>query len=365
MWRPESVLPLSAVNYPSMYRSGIIRTLAFQAAWGFAPTRLQLAMFYDGGSSGQNGPSGPDGTAIHLELNQLIQEGLVIESEARLALKPFSTLIQKGREREFYFPRKLRRARKVAAWINRLPWVRAICLCNTTALGQARDEGDLDFFIIAKAGTIWRTRFFSTLPFKLLGARPGGRKSSVLLSTPAPLTMSCDLAASSPSNYPLEKGKGFSGSTDPVCLSFFVTDDALDLAKYMLPDNDRAELDDPYFRYWFLSMLPLVDDGVLMDLWIKNKKITQRHPLAKRWIALDSDDPFGGRQSVTLSRQSWIERLLKKFQEKQFPDAIKKLANQDSRVIISDQALKFHVEDRREEYRQKYYEICKQFGVEP
>ena len=303
-----------------MNRAGIIRTLAFHGAWGYAPTRLQLAMFYDAGLSKENFDVS--------ELDRLIEEGVVVESEAHLALKPFADQIRQGREREFYFPRKLRRARQVAAYLGRLPWVRAVCLCNTTALGQARDEGDLDFFIIAKAGAIWRTRFFAALPFKLLGARPRA-----------------------------ELGAQGARQADPVCLSFFITDDSLDLSSFMLPD------DDPYFRYWFLSLLPLSEDGVLNELWEQNQKIRERHPLAKRWMALDSEKLISKHKATSPS--SWLEGKLKEIQEKQFPESIKQLANRDTRVVIGDQALKFHVDDRREEYRQKYFDTCKEYGVEP
>ena len=306
-----------------MERAGILRTLAFSGAWGYAPTRLQLAMFYDRGSDGA-----PDFQTS--ELDPLIDEGTVVESEAHLALKSFADQIQTGREREFYFPRKLRRARKVAAYLRRLPWVRAVCLCNTTALGQARDESDLDFFIIAKAGAIWRTRFFSTLPFKLLGARPR-----------------VELGA--------QEG---TRQTDPVCLSFFVTDDNLDLSNFMLPG------DDPYFRYWFLSLLPLSDDGILDEFWENNKIIRKRHPYAEKWMALDGEELIS--KYKTLSKQSsWLENKLKEMQNKQFPNQIKQMANQDTRVIINEHVLKFHVDDRREEFRQKYFDICKEYGVEP
>lgn len=169
-------------------RGAIIRTLAFNAAWGYAPTRLQLIAGLDAGPVGvvgvetQNLASNPktqDFASLRInlptvwsELDRMIREGMVIEQEARLALAPYAEQIMQGREREIFFPRKLRHARWAAAYIGRLPWVRAVCLCNTTALGQARDQGDLDFFVVAKAGTIWRTRFFAALPFKLFGARP-------------------------------------------------------------------------------------------------------------------------------------------------------------------------------------------------
>ena len=318
-------------------RSAIIRTLAFQAAWGYAPTRLQLAMMLDTGPNGvemQNFASNSVNTsAVMDELERLIAENIVRERQAHVALMPYADQIEKGRSKEFYFPRKLRRARQVASYLSRLPWVRAVCLCNTTALGQARDEGDLDFFIIAKAGSIWRTRFFATLPFKLLGARP---------STIPPLNI---------------RG-GKEGISDPVCLSFFVTDDALDLSGFMLPE------DDPYFRYWFLSLLPLTDDGVLKSLWDQNVKIRQRHPLARQWMPLDGDDLLKTAKPAQQPVRSWLEDTLKKTQQNKFPASIKSIANQDTRVVISEQCLKFHVDDKREKYRSDYCEICQQYGIE-
>ncbi|MFA6100356.1 MAG: hypothetical protein WC750_05835 [Patescibacteria group bacterium] len=315
-------------------RGAVIRTLAFQAAWGYAPTRLQLAIFLDMGSIGvetQNFASNSINTSAAMyELDRLIAEGIVCESRGHIVLKSFVEQIDRGREKEFYFPRKLRHARRVVSYLSRLPWVRAVCLCNTTALGQARDEGDLDFFIIAKAGSIWRTRFFATLPFKLLGTRPSRLTTDDRRQT-----------------------------TDPICLSFFVTDDALNLSNSMLSE------DDPYFRYWFLSLLPLTDDGVLKELWEQNLKIRQRHPLAKKWMALDGDDLPKSKGKYKPIVESWLEKKLKILQQRQFPAVIKEAANQGTRVVVSDQMLKFHVEDRRSEYRQKYYEICKQFGVNP
>jgi len=333
-------------------RGAIIRTLAFNAAWGYAPTRLQLAMGLDVGAVGVETPSEGVST-LHIpdvwsELDRMIADGTVIEREAHLALAPYAEQIDQGRERESYFPRKLRRARWAATYISRLPWARAVCLCNTTALGQARDQGDLDFFVVAKAGTIWRTRFFATFPFKLFGARPS---SSVI---PA------KAGIQNPENKEWIPGSSprMTNGKDPVCLSFFVTDDALDLTPYMLAE------DDPYFRHWFLSWLPLRDDGVLQDFWKQNASIRQRHPLARQWTALDAEDWLKPQKSEPAGN-SWLEGVLKRIQMKKFPQAIKDLANQDTRVAVTDQALKFHVDDKRVEFRERYFEICRQYGIEP
>ena len=316
-------------------RGALIRTLAFNAAWGYAPTRLQLIAGLDVGPMVVSTLNIPD---VWSELVQLIADGTVVEREAHLALAAYAEQIDQGREREFHFPRKLRRARWAAAYISRLPWVRAVCLCNTTALGQARDQGDLDFFVVAKAGTIWRTRFFAALPFKLFGARPH--------SSPHP-------------SLDVREGARRAGElSDPVCLSFFVTDDALDLSRCMLSE------DDPYFRHWFLSWLPLRDDGVLQDLWEQNPSIRQRHPLARQWTALDAEDWLKPQKSEPAGN-SWLEGVLKRIQMRKFPQAIKDLANRDTRVVVTDQALKFHVDDKREAFRAGYQDICRQYDVEP
>ncbi|MDD5725822.1 MAG: hypothetical protein PHC53_00205 [Patescibacteria group bacterium] len=333
-------------------RSAIIRTLAFQAAWGYAPTRLQLAMMLDVGcvETQDITPQQINTAVVMDELDRLIAENIVCEQQAHVALAHFAYQIEKGRAKEFYFPRKLRRARQVASYLSRLPWVRAVCLCNTTALGQARDEGDLDFFVIAKAGSIWRTRFFATLPFKLLGARP----TSVIARSGSDEAISGDCHATS--NFARNDKPR---ATDPVCLSFFVTDDSLDLSPHMLQG------DDPYFRYWFLSLLPLTDDGVLKSLWDQNIKIRQRHPLAKPWMPLDGDDLLKPTKPAQQPVRSWLEDTLKKAQQNKFPASIKLIANQDTRVVVNDQCLKFHVDDKREKYWSDYCDICKQYGIEP
>ena len=333
-----------------LLHAAILRTLAYNAAWDYAPTKIQLVTSLDVGDQGLTERVSMADAVSAIE--GLVQTGQITESRGHLALPAYATRIEEGREREIFFPRKLRRARQAAAFFKLLPWVRAVCLCNTTALGQAQDGGDLDFFVVVRAGAIWRSRFFSALPFKVLGARPGG-----------------------------------SSGPDPICLSFFVADDALDLSSLML------EKDDPYFRHWYISLLPLYDDGVLAELWEANRPwLTTRHPLAVRWMALDSShvarptsqgvDGYGpgtiatvrpvrlrsaslraGRATIAVS-PSWLERQMKKIQWRNFPEAIRQMANTDTRVVATDSVLKFHVDDRRESFKEKYYAICRESGLE-
>ncbi len=308
----------------------VIRTLAFNAAWGYAPTRLQLRLAFDVGNQASAGLTPPEADEA---LDGLVASGTVTEKFGRLALAGYAEHIQTGREREIYFPRKLRRAKRAAAFLKLLPWVRGVFLCNTTALGQAQDAGDLDLFVVCRGGAIWRTRFFSAAPLALLGMRPKA------------------------------------GVVDPVCLSFFVTDRCLDLAPLMFAN------DDPYFRHWFLSLLPLYDDGVLDEVWEANEsRLLQRHPFAQAWMALSSSHvprpasqglPNGTVRRATCDESpTWLERQLKKLQWRKFPPTIRELANKDTRVVINDDVLKFHVDDRRQVFKDRYYEICAKHGVE-
>lgn len=306
--------------------AGILRTLAFHASWGYAPTRLQLILSLDAGTD-QTGFGIYNAEKVQSCLDDAIGQGTVVEVGGRVSLANFADAITEGKKSEDYFPRKLRRARQATAYLRRIPGVRAVCLCNTVALGQSKDEGDLDFFVITQAGTIWRTRFFSALPFKLFGLRPGKKV------------------------------------VDPVCLSFFVSDAALDLSGLSLAG------DDPYFRHWFLSLLPLYDDGVLSDLWKANAALLARHPLAKAWIALDHPCAPSLAESRTNNavtvKTARPEKFWRSLQERAFPPEIKSLANSDTRVVVTDDVLKFHVTDQRAKFRERYGGICRDLGVCP
>jgi hypothetical protein len=306
-----------------LLRDSILRTLAFHAAWNYAPTRLQLFLFLDTKGDSFDSSDVSLYQNFNTVLDDLINSAMVISAEGKVMLASHHSIISEGKENEIYFARKLRNARRAVKYLKFLPWVSTICLCNTTALGQSSDKSDLDFFIICRKGTIWRTRFFATLPFKLLNARPGERKQ------------------------------------DPVCLSFFVTEEALNLTALSLDD-------DPYMRYWFLSLLPLYDDGVLTQLWDHNREIHRKHPNAVMWQALDKS-PVPGTINLTNKKDpppSIIEKWLRQIQSVRFPKALADIANLDTRVVINDSVLKFHVTDNRKQFRNKYHQICHDLNIE-
>lgn len=293
----------------------LLKTLLFHATWHHAPTLVEWIMTLEW--TGEP----PERSAVIQAIHTLTEERIVLAYRGRYVLfTSGSAFIDEQRRNEFWHPRKLRAARRVAEWLLRLSSVRFVALCNTTALGHARDEGDLDFFVITKRNTLMATRALAVLPYKVLGQRPGEHHGR-----------------------------------DAVCLSYFVADDGLDLSSHMLKP------DDPYFRYWFLSLLPLYDDGASEELWRANGYIVGRHPLARPWLV--SPDLRIRRPRLQIPVLRGMEKTAAIFQEKHFPPQINEVLNQDTRVMVTSQVLKFHVEDRREEYRKRYEEACERRGL--
>jgi hypothetical protein len=295
---------------------GVLRALCFHDAWGYAPTEAELIAGTDVGETGIPVTR----TEAWAALGDLVSAGRVRRERGRITLAGRESLVALHEEREALFPKKWRAAYRVARWLRRLEGVRFVALCNTTALLHGRSESDLDFFVVAKAGTVWQVRAWGALPYALSRRRPS------------------------------ETG----AVPDAVCLSFFVDDAALDLSRFLLPNGD------PYFRYWYASLLPLVDDGVSRDLWYANASwFLRHHPLAEPWVpgmALPSS-------RFSLPMPSALEGVARRLQERAFSPAIRGAMNRDSRVVVDAHVLKFHVEDGRESFREAFRKTCTVYGV--
>ena len=61
---------------------------------------------------------------------------------------------------------------------------------------------------------------------------------------------------------------------------------------------------------------------------------------------------------------SWLtfENLARKFQLKIMPLRLKELMNKDSRVMVNDKLLKFHLEDKRENYLKLWQDKLNEIG---
>ena len=175
--------------------------------------------------------------------------------------------------------------------------------------------------VVVRHGHIWSARLRGGAPYRLTGRLSGGAHER----------------------------------PDAVCLSYFISDAGLDLSPHMLAG------DDPYFRYWFLALLPLYDDGVSRELWKANTAITSRHSNALSWIV--SPDLEVHRPVPRIPTPLFIEPMTRRFQERWFPSSIREQIGKGNDVIVTDHALKFHVDDGRRRYREMYQERLRSFGI--
>jgi hypothetical protein len=241
-----------------------------------------------------------------------IEDALATSSWLRSRVRMYNGFYALGdvhlayRERHQRFVDATRKYRKIRRWaqvIGRLPWVEGIAVCNSLAWFNTTTNSDIDVFIVAKPGRVWSVRLLATLPLIIFRQRPGERQR------------------------------------DPICLSFFSTPE-----KFQFEDL-KISSTDPYLAYWCQSLVPILDHGdwtqVFMD---KNTWLKAVLPQAK---CVNPAVRFRTRLRWRIPWLPLSEKLAKQLQMDKFPQTIKAMMNRDSRVIVTDDMLKFHDQDSR------------------
>lgn len=225
---------------------------------------------------------------------------------------------------------QMMKARRLVTILRFFPSFRMIAVASSLPLGNVKKDSDIDLFIIAKKDQIWWTRFLAVGLLKFLSQRPTARTRS---------------------------GR--------FCLSFFITEDALDISSAALGADDIA------YYYYVQSFMPLYDPDGLYDRFLEANAWIQRY-LPQAAIGSSSTmevsrpawlDPWHGFfESLTgLISTGFLSDWYCRLQLSVLPDNLKSLANVDSRVIISDQILKFHDKDNRASLRRRWQERIKQY----
>lgn len=215
------------------------------------------------------------------------------------------------------------RAGKKIRWI---PFVEAVFVCNTVAGGGVKKTSDIDVFIIIKNGRLWLARLLTTITMSLFGLRRNKTKIA-----------------------------------NKICLSFYATNDGLDLSKIKISDPDI------YLTYWMENLIPVYDpNNTLRKIKYKNQWAKKSLPNSNenyqtlyRWAVVDSKLSKAVRsffeKTWTGAYGNLIEKQAKEIQQTKMklnftnPNKENKLG-----VIINDNMLKFHENDRREQYRDEW-----------
>ncbi len=294
---------------PSDLAQSIFRTVAFFSLFDFPVTRFEIWKWLVKPSVAYR----LEDVMASLEADPWLSARLETR-DGFFVLKGKAAMIATRHERFLDATRKFKRVRRAARYLAFLPMVKTLAVCNTLAWMNTKPESDIDLFIITKPGRVWTTRAFAVLPFALLGMRPK------------------------------------SGAVDPVCFSFFASNESIDLRALKL------HKDDLYLAQWVRSLVPVAD----RDQFVTFARLND-------WASRLFPNSFPVRSASPRRARTWnghrdlghlLEPIMKKFQRSRLPHEIQSMANQDTRVIVRDDLLKFHPNDRRQEFIDRLEDLC-------
>ncbi|MBI2473182.1 hypothetical protein HYV70_01350 [Candidatus Uhrbacteria bacterium] len=229
------------------------------------------------------------------------------------------------RDRQMRFldaERKYKMLRRIAKFFYLLPSVRAVGVVNTMAWWSTTSQSDIDLYVVTKPGSIWSSRFWLVLPFFLTGQRPMHHQQ-------------------------LRQGK------DPFCFSFFSTTEHLQMEHLCFPR-------DYYMAFWVKSLVPILDrDGNFSVFHQENRWATRLLPNAHPRTHHRSHVPWT--MPSLFFPGTFFESFFRTLQQKRLPLQLRTLANIDSRVIVTDEVLKFHENDRRLQFRDAFESLLERY----
>lgn len=299
-------------NNKEKYKEAIIRVIAFFDKFDFPLSSFEIWRFL---------PLKCD----YFEILAVLDE-MILLNNSRINFKngfyflpQRSDIIEKRMMRYNYADRKFKKALFFVRIFRFIPWIKMIGIANIIGANNTRDAGDIDFFIVTEKGRIWISRFFCVLFAKVLRARPSFRKTR-----------------------------------DTICLSFYVTEDSLDLETVSYGQRDY------YFLYWLAGLVPVYDKGKYYSkLIFGNKWLLRQLPNWKKFST--------NKRRIVAPLQSFVYRdivdmlfgglepWLKKKQLQIMPESLARAINYPSKaVIVSDSILKLHANDRREIYNKAW-----------
>lgn len=242
-------------------------------------------------------------------------------------------VVEKRKKRVKILNRKMIIAKKAFEKISFLPFLRSVFICNTIPYGIVDENSDIDVFVVIKKNRIWLTRLLITVFLSLYGLRRNNKKIK-----------------------------------DKICLSFFVSDNFLNLNSIKITGFDI------YLVYWIKNLLPIYDKDKLKksinraNVWVDQyfKKTNYNFETSDLWIVEDSH--FKNKIKIILESilknktGDFLEFCTKKIQKIKMRKKYQKREEQTA-VVISDNILKFHENDRRRFYQEKWLQNCKKIGI--
>ncbi len=245
----------------------------------------------------------------------------ILETDARIEQKNGfyflagrQEILTTRQKRHNYSIRKIKIASRFSRFFHILPFIKLIAVANSIGQYNLRDGSDIDFFIITSPRRIWLTRLICAGMAKILNRRPtdGNKK-------------------------------------DKICLSFYITEENLNLDELQLSSGD------PYFFFWLRSLVLLYNrDGVYEKFLAANKVASEGHFGSPSRKTGQSSNPI----------LDYLDGLAKKIQLSIMPPTLKAAMNNSAGVVINDKILKFYLKDNRQFFAEKYGNKIRQIFTE-
>jgi len=250
-------------------------------------------------------------------------EKFVSQKNGFYFLKGKGWLLRERIERQKIAAQRWKKVKKVLKFIQIIPFVKMVAVCNSLAIDDSKKGADIDFFIITRKKRIWLTRFMVTFVVWLIGQ--WRHKNRIA-------------------------GK--------ICLSFYITDEFLNLKSLAIRPYDI------YLANWIHQLRPvfcqekIYEEFISENQWVRDyflnfgKIENFYHPEFKQNKALISI-----KKILEKILGSWIgdlkEAIFRFFQKKKIS---RKTVPHDipTAVVVSDKVLKFHENDKREHFQEEF-----------
>lgn len=258
---------------------------------------------------------------LNTTCENLMRQGKLENSVGFYCLPGRTNIVETRMKRYAISDSKLRAAWKKITWLAAMPGVEALFLCNTMATLNATKQSDIDFFIVARPGRIFSARFWTVLFARFFGTRPDAHDHT-------------DRAVESATH-----------NANALCLSFFVSNDAINIQRFSISTRDV------YLRHWSKEIVPLYDPRNVYERFRRQNDVRSSKvwPSVHRRVALRW---YHKLVTAALCIASFIipERLVETIQWKKLPTSIKAQVNKGTAVMWKREVLKFHDNDRRQQY---------------
>jgi len=116
---------------------------------------------------------------VEKQLQVLAARQKVSTQDGFWMLKDRNEIVPERLKKEKEAQRKLKIARKAAAVLKIIPWIEMVAISGTLAVGGAKEDDDIDIFILTQTGRLYLSRLFEFLLLTLLGKRRRPRTTKV------------------------------------------------------------------------------------------------------------------------------------------------------------------------------------------